>query len=429
MYNQIEESFEEVNLIMLKKFIEFTKSIISTSEFMEKFRKSKKDFTRNRKVSFVMNILLIFACLKRSVQTGIDQFLIDMDTEFDTYSKQAFSKGRQRILPEAFKELHRISTEFFYKEADYKTYCGYRILAVDGSKIDLPYNKELMEIYGCQKPTNNLIQSLTSCLTDVLNNVVLDGIMAPCNGNERELAKQHILNPSKIKTSKDIILFDRGYPSAGLMQYIEQPGCKYIMRCNTSFLAGMKKYYRNDGIIKHKFKKNNIELTFRVLQFPISCTTTEILVTNILEEFTINDFKKLYNMRWGIEKTYNCIKNKFCLESFSGTKPVCILQDFYANLYLYNALAMLMYENNKKLAEKNDTETKYTYKTNENQAVNKIRETFIKAVMCKSKTKSNKLFAKVYKQLQKELIPVRPNRIYNRKSKHPGVKFSQNQKS
>lgn len=62
MYNQIEESFEEVNLIMLKKFIEFTKSIISTSEFMERFRRSKKDFTRNRKVSFAMNILLIFAC-------------------------------------------------------------------------------------------------------------------------------------------------------------------------------------------------------------------------------------------------------------------------------------------------------------------------------------------------------------------------------
>lgn len=162
-----------------------------------------------------------------------------------------FSKGRQRILPEAFKGFHRISTEFFYKETDYKTYCGYHILAVNGSKTDLPYNKELMEIYGCQKPTNNLIQSLASCLTDVLNNVVLDGIMAPCNGNERELAKQHILNPSKIKTSKDIILFDRGYPSAGLMQYIEQPGCKYIMRCNTSFLAGMKKDYRNDGIIKH----------------------------------------------------------------------------------------------------------------------------------------------------------------------------------
>lgn len=57
---------------MLKKFIEFTKLIINTIEFMENSRKSKKDFTRNRKVSFTMNILLIFACLKNSIQTGID---------------------------------------------------------------------------------------------------------------------------------------------------------------------------------------------------------------------------------------------------------------------------------------------------------------------------------------------------------------------
>lgn len=413
---------------MLKKFIEFTKLIVNTTEFMEKSRKNKKVFIRNRKVSFAMNILLIFACLKRSIQTGIDQFIIDMDTGFNTYSKQAFSKRRQCILPEAFQELYRLSTEFFYKEAGYKTYSGYRILAVDGSKVNLPCNKELMEIYGCQKSTNNLIQSLVSCLTDVLNNVILYGIMAPCNGNGRELAKQHILNLSKIKTDKDIILFDRGYPSAWLMQYIDQSGFKYIMRCSTSFVASInKKNFTNDGIIKHKFKKNGKEVTFRILRFSISNNTTEVLVTNIFEEFSTSNFKELYNMRWGIEKTYNCIKNRFGLESFSGTKLVCILQDFYANLYLYNALAMLMYGNNNKTPEKKDIETKYVYKINESQAVNKIRDNLIKAVMAESKIERNKLFMKVYKQLQKELVPVRPNRTYKRK--HPGVKFPQNQKS
>lgn len=415
---------------MLKKFIEFTKLIVNTTEFMEKSRKNKKVFIRNRKVSFAMNILLIFACLKRSIQTGIDQFIIDMDTGFNTYSKQAFSKRRQCILPEAFQELYRLSTEFFYKEAGYKTYSGYRILAVDGSKVNLPCNKELMEIYGWQKSTNNLIQPLVSCLTDVLNNVILYGIMAPCNGNGRELAKQHILNLSKIKTDKDIILFDRGYPSAWLMQYIDQSGFKYIMRCSTSFVASInKKNFTNDGIIKHKFKKNGKEVTFRILRFSISNNTTEVLVTNIFEEFSTSNFKELYNMRWGIEKTYNCIKNRFGLESFSGTKPVCILQDFYANLYLYNALAMLMYGNNNKTPEKKDIETKYVYKINESQAVNKIRDNLIKAVMAESKIERNKLFMKVYKQLQKELVPVRPNRTYKRKRKHPGVKFPQNQKS
>ncbi len=151
------------------------------------------------------------------------------------------------------------------------------------------------------------------------------------------------------------------------------------------------------------------------------------MVTNILEEFDTSNFKEIYNMRWGIEKTYGCIKNKFGLESFAGTKPVCILQDFYANLYLYNTLAMLMYDNNK-ISEKENRETKHIYKINERQAVNKIWENLVKAVITKSKIKRNKLFMKIYKQLQKELIPVRPNRAYKCKRKHPGVKFPQNQK-
>ena len=416
---------------MLEKFSEFAKSIVKTTEFMLKFRRTPKDFTRNRKLSFSMNILLILSALKHSIQTGIDQFLIDTDAVFDTYSKQAFSKGRQRILPEAFLELHKRSVEFFYNEADYETYFGHRVLAVDGSKINLPYNRELLDIYGSQKSTNGLIQSLVSCLTDVMNNVIIDGIMAPFNSSERELAKQNITNSVNMLTDNDIILFDRGYPSSELMQFLDKNGSKYIMRCDATFLGRiLKTHIENDFVATHKFVKSGITITFRVVRFPISDGTTEILVTNILDEFDIADFKQLYNLRWGIEKTYNCIKNKFELESFSGTKPICILQDFYANLMLYNALAMVMYENNKELAKKGDTETKYIYKTNENQAVNKIRENLIKAVITENEFERDRLFTKIRKQLQKEVIPVRPNRMCdnNRKPKHPFVKFSQNQK-
>ena len=416
---------------MLEKFSEFAKSIVKSTEFMLKFRCTPKDFIRNRKLSFSMNILLILSALKHSIQTGIDQFLIDTDAVFDTYSKQAFSKGRQRILPEAFLELHKKSVEFFYTEADYETYFGHRVLAIDGSKINLPYNKELLDIYGSQKSTNGLIQSLVSCLTDVMNNVIIDGIMAPFDSSERELAKQNITNSVNMLNENDIILFDRGYPSSELMQFLDKSGCKYIMRCDATFLGKiLKTHTENDFVITHKFVKSGITLTFRAVRFPISDGTTEILVTNILDEFDIADFKRLYNLRWGIEKTYNCIKNKFELESFSGTKPICILQDFYANLMLYNALAMVMYENNKELAKKGDTETKYIYKTNENQAVNKIRENLIKAVITENEFERARLFTKLRKQLQKEVVPVRPNRVCdnNRKPKHPFVKFSQNQK-
>ena len=417
---------------MLEKFIDLVKSTVNSTEFMVKFRSNPKYFTRNRKLSFSMNILLILSILKHSIQTGIDQFLIETDTNFDTYSKQAFSKGRQRILPEAFLELHKKSVEFFYSEAEYKTYFGHRVLAVDGSKVNLPYNKELVEIYGSQKGTNNLVQSLVSCMVDVMNNVILDGIMAPYDSNERILVKEHINSLNGTLSKNDIILFDRGYPSSDLMQFLDKTNCKYIMRCNTTFFntSTIKALKNNDCVVTQKFKKTGITLTFRVIRFQISDDTTEILITNIFDEFDVDDFKTLYNFRWGIESTYNCIKNKFELESFSGVKPICVLQDFYANLMLYNALAMVMYENNKKLAEKGKKETQYIYKTNENQAVNKIRENLIKAVITENEFERAKLFTKIRKQLQKEVIPVRPNRVCNnnRKPKHPYVKFSQNQK-
>lgn len=89
-------------------------------------------------------------------------------------------------------EILKLSSEFFYENADFKTFHNYKILTVDGSKIDLPYNKQLMDKYGCQKGTNNSIQALASCLTDVMNNIVIDPILAPCCANERLLAQQHI---------------------------------------------------------------------------------------------------------------------------------------------------------------------------------------------------------------------------------------------
>ncbi len=380
---------------MIKGLFQFVRDIISTQQFLLDFRKNKSDFTRNRKVSFATMINLILSTLGRSIQAGIDEFIINMNTDFDTYSKQAFSKGRHRIKPEAFLELVKISSRYFYKNAEYKTFRGNRVLAIDGSKIDLPYNKQLMEKYGCQKGSNNSIQALASCLVDVMNNIVIDGILAPCSGNERELAEQHIQHLSEAERDKTIILFDRGYPSSQLISEIEKTGIKYIMRCNSSFLKGFKnKIKGNDCIITHKFEKTKIELTMRIVSFPISDNTTEIIVTNIFDkEYTVNDFKQLYNMRWGIEKTYNCIKNMFCLESFTGTLPDTVLQDFYAVLYLYNAASMIVFENNEKLSEKyKEKNNKLKYKTNVKMAIIKVKDILIKALMSDSSKQQDLLF-------------------------------------
>ena len=416
---------------MIQSLFHFIKKFITAKQFLNTFRKSPKDFTRNRKVTFTTMILLILSSLGRSIQAGIDEFIITMNTDFDTYSKQAFSKRRQCIKPEAFLKILKLSSEFFYENADFKTFHNYKILAVDGSKIDLPYNKQLMDKYGCQKGTNNSIQALASCVTDVMNNIVVDQILAPCCANERLLAQQHIQHLNEVKTGKEIILFDRGYPSSELIDELEKNNMKYVMRCGSVFTKGLKKKLKgNDCVITHKFEKTKIELTMRIVSFPISSKNTEMIVTNIFDkEFKPDDFKILYNMRWGIEKTYNCVKNMFCLESFTGSLPDTVLQDFYAILFLYNAASVIVFENEKKLSEKyKKRSNKLKYKTNLKMTVIKVKDILIKSLLSNSGKKRDRLFAVLSRQLEREVIPIRDNRFYERKIKHTKHKFSQNQK-
>lgn len=228
----------------------------------------------------------------------------------------------------------------FYKDSDYKRFHGYRVMAIDGTKYNLPNNTEMKEVYGYQKSTNEQPQALGSCLYDVLNGIVMDALIAPFNANERTLAKLHIEELSKIKTSKDLLLMDRGYPSADLITFIESKNIKYIMRCSNQFIKGMK-ITDSDCVITHKFAKSN-SVKIRVISFPISKDENEILITNIFDEsFTIENFAELYHMRWNIEEKYDDLKNKLEIENFSGNSNIAVLQDFYATMFLNNIASIM----------------------------------------------------------------------------------------
>ncbi len=137
--------------------------------------------------------IFILSGTKKSLQSALFAFSSRFKFENGTYSKQAFSKARKKINPSAFFSIFKESVEMFYKYSDYKHYKGYRVMAIDGTKYNLPNNAEMKEIYGYQKATNEQPQALGSCLYDVLNRIVMDALIAPFNANERILAK-HLLH-------------------------------------------------------------------------------------------------------------------------------------------------------------------------------------------------------------------------------------------
>lgn len=115
-------------------------------------RMSTEKFRRERQMGFAEMGLLILSGSKRSLQTASYTFLPESRSELDPYSKQAFSRRRQFIKPEAFLTRFRSIAEDFYTDPAItaKSFLGLNVFAVDGTTYNLPDTTERKEIYGVQ---------------------------------------------------------------------------------------------------------------------------------------------------------------------------------------------------------------------------------------------------------------------------------------
>lgn len=140
--------------------------------------------------------------LRKSLSLEIENFVSFLKFKnHQKFTKSAFVQARMKIKSEVFKHLSQTLIKEFYSdnELGVKLWQGYRILAIDGSRITLPITKELKEIYGETKNQNktSIIQARCSVLYDIENNYVLDGILSPFKHGERELAISHLSNCKK----------------------------------------------------------------------------------------------------------------------------------------------------------------------------------------------------------------------------------------
>ena len=410
----------------LGKIIKKVYDMINSQEFLEQHRMNPTDFTRLRKLSFSMLIVFILSGTKKSLQSALFAFTSAIKSNFGTYTKQAFSKARKKINPSALFALFKESVKLFYKDGDFKRYKGYRITAIDGTKYNLPNSDEMKEVYGFQGHTNEQPQALGSCLYDVLNGVIIDALITPFNSNERTLAKMHLNALSEIKTSKELILMDRGYPSAELLNYINNLGFKYVIRSSSVYSKNFKTK-GNDCIIVHTFN-NGAKIKLRVVKVLLSNGEIETLLTNVFSNsFSTEDFKELYRMRWGIEEKYNDLKNKMEIENFAGNSNVAVLQEFYATMFLSNISSMMAMDCTEEIEELNkNKELKYQYKANLSLTISMMRMRLIEMFTVKSQKKRDKILNNIYNQLLYATIPVRPNRSFERSKKHKSQKFPQN---
>lgn len=412
-----------------KEALDITSQLINDIIFMCETRTKSTYFTRNGKMSFKSTILFILNFVKKSIQLELDAFFKSIASEKTSITKQGYSEARKKISPTAFIKMANGITSWYYKDDDYKTYRGYRLCAIDGSIMELNNSEILRQSFGyIDNRSMKVARARASAIYDVENDMILTSKIAKFTTGERDLAIELIDQLKEIGLKKDLILFDRGYPSSKLISHLEKSNIKYLMRVSSSFIKSINEVTGEDQIVEVKVDGKKIKI--RVVKFMLESGEEEKLITNLIDEnLSIDEFKALYFKRWGIEVKYDELKNRLQIENFTGDTPIAVEQDFYASIYLSNMAAIAKAEANLEISKKNEGKNlKYEYKVNTNILIGKLKDSLVLALLENNKIKRSKMIKKIMKEISQNVIPIRPGRSNKRKSTNRDYRYPLNQK-
>lgn len=330
-----------MNTKLLTSILQSSNELITSNNFLANHRIGNA-FTRSGKLSFSNLIYFVLQSTHKSIPINYSHFLDNFSSDVPSFvSKQAISKARQGISYKAFLELFRLSVEqFYFLSTDLHTWNDFHIYAIDGSTIQIPESKENYEVFGGNPNKTQTVSPLASVsvLYDVMNDILVDVSLHPYRYNERESAKSHIDFLPEFPNS--ILLFDRGYPSEDMFRYLNSKKILFLMRVPKTFKKAISE--ESDTLFTYPASRNKESLTLRSIHFLLEDGSTEYLVTNLTQnQMSTEKFSTLYQLRWGVESKYRELKNGLEIEDFYSVKPVSVLQEFFAAMYLSNLAAII----------------------------------------------------------------------------------------
>ena len=368
-------------------------------KFQDEHKIGINSFTRNRKLGFDKIMTMIMKKSSKSLQNSLNDMQLDLGSEY-TITNSAYTQARAKLNYTAFQEYANMSAEVFYSDGEYKTFKGFRLLAIDGSVTTLPNSEDIKKEFNpmkvrCQIESfkKDVLQARVSCLFDVLNNIAIDSSITNKNKSddndliaydERSLAYSHLEHCNK----DDLTTMDRGYPGFEMFARTHNK-TNILIRLRRNIFSKAKFLFdpysqKKDVILditpnkqtKEKMKDLGLptKLKIRFIQVILDNGEVEVLCTNVLDNSKLktSDFKELYSKRWGIETYYDLIKNRLNLENFTGLTALAVKQDFYATIFLTNYESTVTYDANEELIEKSK-DNKYIQKVNKAVSFNAIK--------------------------------------------------------
>ena len=352
--------------------ISIIRQLLNDDEFKNRHRTNSKFFTRLSKLSFVLVIIIVLQRSVKSYQLMLNEFFKKLGNGV-LVTDSAFTQARYKLQPQAFIELHRKGViEVMYANGDHKTFWGFRILSVDGSKVQLPNSPSIWQEFGTINISNGkgviykYGYGLVSTIYDVLNKIVIDATIAPAKAYEVDLSIEHLEHT----VPGDMILGDRNYSSYRHLAAITKANREFTIRCSRASFAAAREIFEQDIVtsrvvtltpqpdVKKQIQAEGLaeQIKVRFVSVRLDTGELEVLVTSLLDEekYSTEGFKELYHMRWGIEGYYGLLKERLNIENFSGKTALSVKQDFYATIFITGLESILTQEADLELAKKSE---------------------------------------------------------------------------
>ena len=166
------------------------------------------DFIKDRKLPFEMVIKLVLSIKGNTLNKELYDFFGRKPEEIVTSS--VFIQQRDKLNEDVFIDLfHRFNQSM----TDMKTFRGYKLYAVDGSDINIAYDKNAdTYVYNQNQEYKGYNQYHLNAVYDLLNKVYVDAILQPKPQADEHRAFINILEEMKLN-GRAIFIADRGYPS------------------------------------------------------------------------------------------------------------------------------------------------------------------------------------------------------------------------
>ena len=353
-------------------------------------------------------------------------------------SEAAFAKARQRMPMTFWIELIFILGEQFEEQhGGLNTFRGFRILAMDGTRIDLPECANLRDhfgtaknVFGCQQPQARMV-----LLQFPFTRMPYRYELSPVSCGEVSMAIR--LCPHLRRN--DLVLLDAGFWSYGLLWAIQNQKAYFALRLKSDvkFSTTLKRLGRSERLVRWtpkdsrgNWRKAGLpkSIDLRVIDYRVAGFRPQAIVTNVLSPKRISreDWTRLttncedahrkllpglFHRRWEIETSYSELKVVQGMEGqLRSRTPESIAYEIAGHMVLYLLVRWLIVE----AAVKHGLDPLRVSFLHAFRELQLMRPAFLTA---DSRWVSSTLLPRLLDRIAAHQVPLRPGRHYPRRKK------------